>query len=107
MRVDLHQALVPDDMRPWPCGLCSTLFELKSVTVNIEPEGLAICEACLRCLNRRQEEGDVKVYWPSWTEYQDALKAYPTPLFASNEELELAAAAKGPHRSWDLDIPRD
>lgn len=88
MRIELQWAMVEGGI-PDECALCEAQFEGTPVIIRIDPFGYEICEQCLRALNARKEQVP-DAPWPSFAEYQEAVRTHPEPMFASEEEMEAA-----------------
>ena len=85
MRIDLQWAMTGEESGWRPCELCEADFEPRSIIVSIDPYGFEICEECTRALRQRAERGGVEVEWPTWEEYQAALREHPEPMMSEAE----------------------
>jgi len=88
--IDLQWAMTERDSALRPCEMCEAEFEPRSVVVHIAPYGYEICDGCAEALLKtRAARGGVRADWPTWDEYQAALREHPEPMMSS-EELERA-----------------
>lgn len=85
MRIDLQWAMTREDSGFKPCELCEADFEPRSIIVGIDPHGFEICHECVSCLLRREDRDRVRADWPTWEEYERALRDHPEPMMTSGE----------------------
>jgi hypothetical protein len=98
MVIEFMRASTPSDLRPENCSLCGQAFQTRSVIAVAmdRPEGWQIgvvCPSCIRNLGEHAPE-----QFPSIQEYQDALRRYPRPIWASVEEADAELDAPG----WEV-----
>lgn len=89
MKITLQWAMTCGDSGYRPCEWCEAEFEPRSVIVLVDPHGYEICQECARAILQRRERGDVAAEWPTWEEYQEALREWPD-FMLSEEELARA-----------------
>lgn len=85
MRITLEWAMTYRDSAIRPCELCEVEFEPRSLVISIGPHGFEICDDCAGALFRRKEKGGVEADWPTWEQYQDALREHPEPMMTTEE----------------------
>lgn len=91
MKISIEWAMTRECSGYRPCGWCEAEFEPRSVMVCVDPHGYEICGECAEAiLRRRPERGSpVAADWPTWEEYQQALREHPD-FMLTEEELERA-----------------
>jgi hypothetical protein len=93
--IEFMRASTPADLKETKCALCGQAFQTRSVIAVAmdRPEGWQIgvvCPSCIRNLGEYRPE-----QFPSIEEYQDALRRYPRPIWASYEEADAELGAVG------------
>lgn len=98
MFIEFRQVLLEDEeiLEGVPCAICGCRFDTKSVVAEAignslfgpdcpgDQEG-PTCPVCVEYLGERNPER-----FPTIEEYEEALRLYPEPVFASVEELNRA-----------------
>ncbi len=97
MNIEIKRAMSPGEQaEEETCGICGLLFEPEVIQAWVTDEGGApsapACPTCLKWLGRRAvEEDDAPInVFTTIEEYEEALRRYPEPMFASDEEAERA-----------------
>jgi hypothetical protein len=76
------------DLEETKCSICGQEFRLASVVAKASAEVWGwdlgpVCPACIGVLGRHAPDR-----FPSIEEYEDALRRYPEPIWASDEEAD-------------------
>lgn len=88
MRITLEWAMTPSDSAVRPCEFCGAEFEPQTVMVCVDPHGFEVCPECARALLKGERCG-IRAQWPTWEQYQQALREHPEPMM-TDDELRLA-----------------
>jgi hypothetical protein len=87
MLIELQRAFLPEEMGvEEDCGICGISFTVESVVAHAvagkrRMDAGVSCRACIEYLALRNPSA-----FPSTEEYEEAVRRYPEPLFASNDE---------------------
>ena len=84
MRISIEWAMTPEFSGFRPCEFCGAEFEPQPVIVCVDPHGFEICQECVRALLKGERCG-VRVKWPTWEQYQRALRKHPEPMMSEEE----------------------
>ncbi len=89
MIIDLQRAFSPESMGEHECGLCRRDFAAESVIADASTEYGAVigwvCPDCVGHFGRVNPE-----CFPTIEEYEDLVRRYPEPIWATDEEAERA-----------------
>lgn len=89
--VRLERAMTPTSSALRPCEWCGADFEPRPVMVTVAPHGHEICPGCAEAILNGPRRGfRAAPDFPTWERYQEALRVYPEPMLASDEECERA-----------------
>ncbi len=102
MRIQLQWAFSKEDMAPRACALCEAEFIPEAVIIRVDPYAYEACGECLRALDGRKRQ-EPRAPWPTWEEYQEALRRHPEPMFPSAgavEADEMAATKQYPESGY-------
>ncbi len=98
MRLELQWAFTEKDIPDQPCDLCEIHFRGKAVVIRTDPYGYEACEECLRALSRRKDQAP-GAPWPTWEDYQEAVREHPEPMFANQEEMDASEPDEDPYQT--------
>ncbi len=86
MKITLEWAMTWGDSGFRPCEWCEAEFEPRTVIVLGDPHGHEICGECAEAILRlRPQSGPVPAGWPTWEEYQAALRDHPKFMMTEGE----------------------
>lgn len=88
MRISIEWTMTKDDSGVRPCAFCDAEFEPQTVMVCVDPHAFEICPECVRALLKGEQCG-VRAQWPTWEQYQQALREHPE-FMMTKEELDRA-----------------
>ena len=91
MEIQLRRTAVPEEMGPGKCAICGDDFEIGTVRAWVYGGGGPVggtrdsvaCPACVEVLGSYRPDR-----FPTIEEYRRLEAEWPTPMFASVEELE-------------------
>lgn len=84
MRVDLEQALSPEDLGPATCALCERPFVVESVYAwaDVANNSRAlICPECIEYLGSRSE------HCPTVEHFRELLEKHPRPVWENHDDF--------------------
>ena len=95
MIIWLERVSTPADLRETKCAFCGQEFRVASVVAKASTEVGGwdlgpVCPACVEVLGRR-----APALFPSIEEYEEALRRYPEPIWASDEEADVELDSLG------------
>jgi hypothetical protein len=99
MELKLQRALCPEQIsEEIPCLFCDVRFRPGSVVVVASQEHTyeLVCPECLAYVGRRNPER-----FPTWEQYEEALRRFPKPIWASQEEVNRAEREGTYWPEWD------
>lgn len=85
MQIEFQRALYPVEGQWNSCFICYADFEPGPIWVWIDGEEL--CERCLRWFSERAEK-EPELGWPTFAEYEELTRRYPTPIYETQEGSE-------------------
>lgn len=84
MRITIEWAMTEETSALRPCAWCEAEFDPQPVMVCVDPHNFEICPECARAVLKGEQCG-IRTQWPTWEEYQEALREHPEPMMTEEE----------------------